>query len=67
MKPSLDFINTRMGERVTFAASLSLLILGTVCLCSMKDNLILPLDFLCGFISFTFLVAVMGIKNASTG
>jgi hypothetical protein len=67
MEPPLDFMSKIRGEQITFAAGLSLLVLGIAFLCSMKDHLILSRDFLFGFISFTLLVAVMGIKNANNG
>jgi len=67
MKLSPDYTGNQIGESATFAACISLLISGFFCLYSMTDNLIVPSDFLFGVISFTFLVAVMGIKNANTG
>jgi hypothetical protein len=67
MKQSPDYAGNQMRERATFAACISLLIFGFFYLYSMTDNLPVPSDFLFGFISFTYIVAVMGIKNANTG
>jgi hypothetical protein len=56
-----------LGEKVTPTIYFSLLIFGSVSLYNLLDNPILPSDILIGLIAFTFLVAIMGIKNANTG
>jgi hypothetical protein len=67
MKPFPDPEGNKIGVKITPTGYFFLLILGTVSLYSLLDNPILPSDILLGFIAFTFLVAVMGIKNANIG
>jgi hypothetical protein len=65
MKPYPEFCGTR--QRNSLAAYFFLLILGTVTLFNLLDNPILPSDILIGLIAFSFLVAIMGIKNTNNG
>lgn len=67
MKPSPDLEGNRIGEKIAPTVYFFLLILGTVSLFNLLDNPILPSDILIGLIVLTFLVAVIGIKNASNG
>jgi hypothetical protein len=67
MEPSSDPEGDKIGEKGTPAAYFCLLILGTVSLYSLLDNPLFPSDILIGLVVLTFLVAVMGIKNASNG